>query len=205
MIAEPYLGRAHQCRPRSCGCWNAAATWGWRPTSPRWGRLGLVAQTVETVRFTRPERVDFRLVRGLVPHVVEAFVLSGQAGGRGWPTTGDRGRPVAGGTVLVCAGCAPLGADGAASLAAIKAEAQRRATSAAGARGPAPTNRPQRRRSSSLAWPSGPPEQPFIGRPVRSNGRVPGSARPPRRRRWRPRTIRSSGKGHCLFWCCAGG
>ena len=26
-------------------------------------RLGLVAQTVETVRFTRPERVDFRLVR----------------------------------------------------------------------------------------------------------------------------------------------
>jgi hypothetical protein len=32
--------------------------------------------TVETVRFTRPERVDFRLVRGPVPHVVESFMLS---------------------------------------------------------------------------------------------------------------------------------
>ena len=34
--------------------------------------------------------VDFRLLRGPVPHVVEAFVLSEQAGGpgRGWPTTG---------------------------------------------------------------------------------------------------------------------
>jgi len=51
--------------------------------TPLGGRLGLVAQTVETVRFTRPERVDFRLVRGPVPHVVEAFVLTEQAGGAG--------------------------------------------------------------------------------------------------------------------------
>jgi hypothetical protein len=36
----------------------------------------LVAATVETVRFTRPERVDFRLVRGPVPHVVERFTLT---------------------------------------------------------------------------------------------------------------------------------
>ena len=54
-----------------------------RPFHPLGGRLGLVAQTVETVRFTRPERVDFRLVRGPVPHVVEAFVLTEQAGGAG--------------------------------------------------------------------------------------------------------------------------
>lgn len=39
-------------------------------------RSRLVATTVETVRFTRPERVDFRLVRGPVPHVVEEFVLT---------------------------------------------------------------------------------------------------------------------------------
>jgi hypothetical protein len=38
----------------------------------------LTATTVETVRFTRPERVDFRLVRGPVPHVVEEFVLTGE-------------------------------------------------------------------------------------------------------------------------------
>jgi hypothetical protein len=43
--------------------------------------LGLVAQTVERVRCTRPERVDFRLVRGPVPHIVEAFELTVQAGG----------------------------------------------------------------------------------------------------------------------------
>jgi len=34
-----------------------------------------VTTTVETVRFSRPERIDFRLVRGPVPHVVESFVL----------------------------------------------------------------------------------------------------------------------------------
>ncbi|HET7385598.1 MAG TPA: SRPBCC family protein [Nocardioidaceae bacterium] len=38
-------------------------------------RGGLVATTLETVRFTRPERVDFRLTRGPVPHVVEHFAL----------------------------------------------------------------------------------------------------------------------------------
>jgi hypothetical protein len=42
--------------------------------TPVRGRL--VATTVETVRFTRPDRIDFRLVRGPVPHVVETFVLS---------------------------------------------------------------------------------------------------------------------------------
>jgi hypothetical protein len=37
--------------------------------------------TVETVRFDRPQRVDFRVVRGPVPHVVESFVL--EPSGRG--------------------------------------------------------------------------------------------------------------------------
>ena len=31
--------------------------------------------TVETVRFERPERIDFRVVRGPIPHVVESFLL----------------------------------------------------------------------------------------------------------------------------------
>ncbi len=38
-------------------------------------RRGLVATTLETVRFERPNRVDFRLVRGPVPHVLEHFLL----------------------------------------------------------------------------------------------------------------------------------
>jgi hypothetical protein len=41
----------------------------------------LTAVTVETVRFTRPDRIDFRLVRGPVPHVVEAFHLSDHGSG----------------------------------------------------------------------------------------------------------------------------
>lgn len=36
---------------------------------------GLTATTVETVRFVRPARVDFRLVRGPVPYVSESLVL----------------------------------------------------------------------------------------------------------------------------------
>src|SRR4029453_14048740 len=84
VIAEPYLGRA----PRAL----ADKLWVLERGSdmvlaahftPLGGRLGLVAQTVETVRFARPERVEFRLVRGPVPHVVEAFELTEQAGGAG--------------------------------------------------------------------------------------------------------------------------
>lgn len=43
---------------------------------------GITVVTVETVRFTAPERVDFRLVRGPVAHVVERFELrdDGKAG-----------------------------------------------------------------------------------------------------------------------------
>lgn len=40
----------------------------------------LTATTVETVRFARPHRIDFRLVRGPVPHVVESFVLTDNDG-----------------------------------------------------------------------------------------------------------------------------
>lgn len=46
------------------------------PVSP-----GLTAVTVETVRFERPERIAFRLLRGPVPHVVETFELKPRDGG----------------------------------------------------------------------------------------------------------------------------
>lgn len=39
-------------------------------------RIGpLTASTLELVRFERPERITFRLVRGPVPHVVESYEL----------------------------------------------------------------------------------------------------------------------------------
>src|SRR4029453_19310156 len=82
VTAEPYLGRAPRALADKLrglergGDMVLAAHF-----TPLGGRLGLVAQTVETVRFARPERGDFRLVRGPVPHVVEAFVLTEQAEG----------------------------------------------------------------------------------------------------------------------------
>jgi hypothetical protein len=84
LIAEPYLGRAPRAladklRVLERGSDMVLAA----HFTPLGGRLGLVAQTVETVRFTRPERVDFRLVRGPVPHVVEAFTLTEQPDGAG--------------------------------------------------------------------------------------------------------------------------
>jgi hypothetical protein len=52
---------------------------------------GLRATTLETVRFERPERVHFRLVRGPVPHVVERFELREIAGGTELEYVGELG------------------------------------------------------------------------------------------------------------------
>jgi hypothetical protein len=144
VIAEPYLGRAPRALADKLrvleqgGDMVLAAHF-----TPLGGRLGLVAQTVETVRFTRPERVDFRLVRGPVPYVVEAFVLSEHAGGAGTRLTydGEIGADLWGLGQRWCALVARRWEQTvAASLAAVKIEAERRATSFAGGR-----SRPHRR------------------------------------------------------------
>jgi len=90
-------------------------------------RGGLVARTVETVRFTRPERIDFRLVRGPVPHVVEQFRLSVNSVGTRLDYDGELG------TDLWSAGqwwgqrvALQWEAVVAASFDAVKAEAERR-------------------------------------------------------------------------------
>jgi hypothetical protein len=54
-------------------------------------RRGLVATTLETVRFSRPDRVDFRLVRGPVPCVVEHFLLHRRHGGTSLEYGGELG------------------------------------------------------------------------------------------------------------------
>jgi len=115
VIAEPYLGRGPQAladklRVLERGHDMVLAA----HFTPLGGGLGLVAQTVETVRFTRPERVDFRLVRGPVPHVVEASCPPSRpvARARGWPTTGRSGPTCGGWAALVRAGRAALAADG---------------------------------------------------------------------------------------------
>jgi Polyketide cyclase / dehydrase and lipid transport len=52
---------------------------------------GIVTTTVETVRFDRPETIDFRLVRGPVPHVIERFTLHSDQGATRLEYTGELG------------------------------------------------------------------------------------------------------------------
>jgi Polyketide cyclase / dehydrase and lipid transport len=129
VIAAPYLGRT----PRALGAELAVLERGsdmvlaahFTPV----GR-GLTTTTVETVRFERPDRVSFRLVRGPVPHVLETIELRRAAAGTELEYRGDLG------TDLWRLG-SWWGARVAAhwvgtvekSLAGIKAEAERRAMS----------------------------------------------------------------------------
>jgi len=74
VISSPYLHRTPRALEEKLHVWERgedmvlAAHY-----TPIRGRLR--ATTVETVRFSRPDRVDFRLVRGPVPYVVETFWL----------------------------------------------------------------------------------------------------------------------------------
>jgi hypothetical protein len=90
VVSEPYLGRqthamAEKIRILDRGSDMVLAA----HHTPVRGRL--VATTVETVRFTRPDRVDFRLTRGPVPHVIEQFRLTGDASHTRLDYTGELG------------------------------------------------------------------------------------------------------------------
>jgi hypothetical protein len=104
IIAAPYLGRTPRALADKLQVWE------------RGGDLVLAAHvtqvkcgsttTLETVRFERPKRIDFRLVRGPVPHLVESFLLEaveqgtkfrwqGELGTDGWQLGELWGRTVA--------------------------------------------------------------------------------------------------------------
>ncbi|MBT2391592.1 SRPBCC family protein [Streptomyces sp. ISL-1] len=128
LITQPYVGRATramrekvQVLERGSDMVLAA-----HHTPVAGGRL--TATTVETVKFTRPERVDFRLVRGPVPAVTELFALTEHGSGTRLVYEGElatdlwRAGQWWGGLV------APRWeATVAASLAAVRQEAERRA------------------------------------------------------------------------------
>src|SRR5918998_6546378 len=80
VIAAPYLGRTPRAMrgklevlERGSDLVLAAH---FTPVTP-----GLTVTTVETVRFERPERVTFRLVKGPVPHVLERYELQSRDDG----------------------------------------------------------------------------------------------------------------------------
>ncbi len=73
VIAAPYLGRTSRALQEKLQVWERGSDMvlAAHHTPVKCG----VTTTVETVRFERPERVIFRVVRGPVPHVAESFVL----------------------------------------------------------------------------------------------------------------------------------
>jgi hypothetical protein len=130
VIAQPYLGRTTQAlqdkvRVLDRGTDMVLAA----HLTPLHGRLR--AQTVETVRFARPERVDFRLVRGPVPEVIEEFVLTDHGPGTRLAYQGqmaaDLWRLGQAWSTVVARRWEHAVAD---TLAAITTEAERRATQA---------------------------------------------------------------------------
>ncbi|MFI5550452.1 SRPBCC family protein [Streptomyces sp. NPDC051738] len=128
VVAQPYLGRTPRAMREKLNVLERGSdlVLAEHFTPVAGGRL--TAVTVETVRFTRPERIDFRLVRGPVPQVTESFVLSehgsgtrlvyaGELGTDLWRAGAWWGRMVAARWEVTVAG----------SLARVQEEAERRA------------------------------------------------------------------------------
>src|SRR5919197_2460918 len=89
VIATPYLGRTPRALADKLDVWERGEDMvlaaHFTPVC-----LGTVT-TVETVRFERPHRVDFRVVRGPVPHVRESFLLEPVEEGTALTWTGELG------------------------------------------------------------------------------------------------------------------
>ncbi len=73
LIASPYLGRTPRALADELSVWERGTD---MVLAAHFTRVKCgVTTTLETVRFDRPNRVDFRVVRGPVPHVAEKFLL----------------------------------------------------------------------------------------------------------------------------------
>lgn len=127
VIAQPYLGRpthaiADKVRVVERGADLVLAA----HRTPIRGRL--IATTVETVKFHRPDLVSFRLVRGPVPHVTEEFRLDDSDGRTRLIYSGEMAADLWQlGQWWAGAVAGHWEATVAASLAAVKNEAERRA------------------------------------------------------------------------------
>jgi hypothetical protein len=73
VIASPYLGRTPRALADKLQVWEHGSdlVLAAHLTEVKCG----TTTTLETVRFQPPDRIDFRLVRGPVPHLVESFLL----------------------------------------------------------------------------------------------------------------------------------
>ena len=104
VIAAPYLGRTPRSLADKLRVWERGTDMVLAAhfTEVKCG----TTTTLETVRFERPNRIDFRLVRGPVPHLTESFMLAeaesgcnlrweGELGTDGWRLGETWGRTVA--------------------------------------------------------------------------------------------------------------
>jgi hypothetical protein len=89
VIAGPYLGRTPRALESKLKVLERHDDSVLAEHYTQSGRI--VATTLETVRFERPGRVEFRLVRGPVPHVTERFDLREVDAGTELDYTGELG------------------------------------------------------------------------------------------------------------------
>ncbi len=89
VIADPYLGKTPRAMQGKIRVLERGAD---MVLAAHYTEVGpLTTTTVETVRFERPNRIFFRLLRGPVPHVVESFELKPCAEGTELEYVGELG------------------------------------------------------------------------------------------------------------------
>lgn len=111
VVAAPYLGRTPRALGDKLRVLERASDMVLADHRTTAGRL--TTTTCETVRFERPHRVSFRLVRGPVPHVVETYELHDDSAGTRLVYAGELGHRSVGARQLVGRPCgAGVGARG---------------------------------------------------------------------------------------------
>jgi len=89
VIAGPYLGRTPRAMRDKLQVLERGSD---MVLAAHVHRVGyLTATTVETVRFERPERISFRVLRGPVPHIVETYELRETPEGTQFTYAGELG------------------------------------------------------------------------------------------------------------------
>ena len=127
MIAAPYLGRTPRALRGKLEVLERGAD---LVLAAHFTRVapGLTVTTVETVRFKRPHRVSFRLVKGPVPHVLERYELRPSELGTAFDYRGELGTDLwALGALWARVVAPPWEQTVATSLNGVRAEAERRA------------------------------------------------------------------------------
>jgi uncharacterized protein YndB with AHSA1/START domain len=90
VIAAPYLGRTPRAMRGKLEVIERGAD---LALAAHFTRVapGLTVTTVETVRFERPHRISFRLLKGPVPHVLERYELRPSETGTAFEYRGELG------------------------------------------------------------------------------------------------------------------